>query len=176
MGGSCFPKDVAALRSIAREYDHEPSLLNATVAVNERQRRRVISKLQQDLHTLKGKRVALLGLSFKPNTDDLREAPSLELAEALEKRGARAVGYDPVSAKKAAGLASNLRIVFDPYEALSGAHAAVVVTEWEEIRTLDLDQAASLMEPPKLLVDGRNVLDPGSAAAAGLSYRGFGRG
>jgi UDPglucose 6-dehydrogenase len=174
-GGSCFPKDVAALRSIAREYDHEPSLLNATVAVNERQRRRVVSKLQQDLHTLKGKRVALLGLSFKPNTDDLREAPSLELAEALEKRGARAVGYDPVAGKKAAGLAPNLKIVFDPYEALRGAHAAVVVTEWEELRTLDLDRAASLMEQPKLLVDGRNALDSQAVHDAGLLYRGFGR-
>ena len=174
-GGSCFPKDVAALRSIAREYDHEPSLLNATVAVNERQRRRVVSKLQGDLHTLKGKRVALLGLSFKPNTDDLREAPSLELAEALEKRGARAVGYDPVAGKKAAGLAPNLKIVFDPYEALRGAHAAVVVTEWEELRTLDLDRAASLMEQPKLLVDGRNALDSQAVHDAGLLYRGFGR-
>jgi UDPglucose 6-dehydrogenase len=174
-GGSCFPKDVAALRSIAREYDHEPVLLDAAVEVNERQRKRVISKLQRDLHTLKGKRVALLGLAFKPNTDDLREAPSLEIARALEKRGARAVGYDPVAGKKAVGLTPNLKVVFDPYEALSGAHAAVVVTEWEEIRTLDPGRASALMEPPKLLVDGRNALDPNTAAAAGLLYRGFGR-
>jgi len=174
-GGSCFPKDVAALRSIAREYDHEPVLLDAAVEVNERQRKRVISKLQRDLHTLKGKRVALLGLAFKPNTDDLREAPSLEIARALDQRGARVVGYDPVAGKKAAGLASDLKVVFDPYEALSGAHAAVVVTEWEEIRTLDPGRASALMEPPKLLVDGRNALDPKTAAAAGLLYRGFGR-
>jgi UDPglucose 6-dehydrogenase len=174
-GGSCFPKDVAALRSIAREYDHEPLLLDAAVEVNERQRKRVIAKLQRDLHTLKGKRVALLGLSFKPNTDDLREAPSLEIARELEKRGARAAGYDPVAGKKAAGLLPELKVVFDPYEALSGAHAAVVVTEWEEIRTLDLERASALMEPPKLLVDGRNALDPKTAAAAGLMYRGFGR-
>jgi UDPglucose 6-dehydrogenase len=174
-GGSCFPKDVSALRSIAREYDHEPVLLDAAAEVNERQRKRVISKLQRDLHTLKGKRVALLGLSFKPNTDDLREAPSLEIARELEKRGARAVGYDPVSGKKAAGLAAELKVVFDPYEALSGAHAAVVVTEWEEIRTLDPGRVAALMESPKLLVDGRNALDPKTAVAAGLLYRGFGR-
>ena len=174
-GGSCFPKDVSALRSIAREYDHEPVLLDAAVEVNERQRKRVIAKLQRDLHTLKGKRVALLGLSFKPNTDDLREAPSLEIARELEKRGARAAGYDPVAGKKAAGLLPELKVVFDPYEALSGAHAAVVVTEWEEIRTLDLERASALMEPPKLLVDGRNALDPKTAAAAGLVYRGFGR-
>jgi UDPglucose 6-dehydrogenase len=174
-GGSCFPKDVSALRSIAREYDHDPVLLDAASEVNERQRKRVISKLQRDLHTLKGKRVALLGLAFKPNTDDLREAPSLEIAHALDQRGARVVGYDPVAGKKAAGLALDLRVVFDPYEALSRAHAAVVVTEWEETRTLDPGRASALMEPPKLLVDGRNALDPKTAAAAGLLYRSFGR-
>ncbi len=175
-GGSCFPKDVAALRSIAREYDHEPLILDATVAVNERQRRRVISKLQRDLRTLKGKRVALLGLSFKPNTDDLREAPSLEIAESLEARGARVTGYDPVAGKAAVRLSPALGVVFDPYEALDGAHAAVVVTEWDEIRDLDLGRAASLMQEPKLLVDGRNALDPAVAREAGLLYRGFGRG
>jgi UDPglucose 6-dehydrogenase len=174
-GGSCFPKDVAALRSIAREYDFEPAILDAAVAVNERQRKQVIAKLQRDLHTLKGKRVALLGLAFKPNTDDLREAPSLEIARALDRRGARVVGYDPVAGKAAARLSPELKVVFDPYEALAGAHAAVVVTEWEEIRDLDLEWAAALMEPPKLLVDGRNVIDPVLARESGLLYRGFGR-
>ena len=175
-GGSCFPKDVAALRSIAREYDHETLILDATVAVNERQRRRVISKLQRDLRTLKGKRVALLGLAFKPNTDDLREAPSLEIARALEARGARATGFDPVAGKGAVRLYPDPRVVFDPYEALEGAHAAVIVTEWEEIRDLDLRRAASLMQEPKLLVDGRNAFDPATAREAGLIFRGFGRG
>ena len=175
-GGSCLPKDVAALRSIARECGYELVLLDATIAVNERQRRRVISKLQHDLYTLKGKRIALLGLSFKPNTDDLREAPSLEIARALESFGARAVGYDPVAGKAAAKLAPDLQVVFDPYEALDGAHAAVVVTEWEEVRNLDLAQVASLMEAPKLLVDGRNVMEPGQARGYGLLYRGFGHG
>ena len=175
-GGSCFPKDVAALRSIALEYDHEPLMIDATVAVNERQRRLVISKLQRELRTLKGKRVALLGLSFKPNTDDLRDAPSLEIARALEARGARATGFDPVTGKVAARLSPALRVVFDPYEALDGAHAAVVVKEWEEIRDLDLRRAASLMQEPKLLVDGRNALDLAAAREAGLIYRGFGRG
>ncbi|HZY58104.1 MAG TPA: UDP-glucose/GDP-mannose dehydrogenase family protein, partial [Rubrobacteraceae bacterium] len=175
-GGSCFPKDVAALKSIAREYDHEPLLLDAAVAVNEHQRKQVISKLQRDLHTLKGKRIALLGLTFKPNTDDLREAPSLEIARSLDQRGARTVGYDPVAGKKAASLLPSLvRVVFDPYETLRGAHAAVVVTEWEEVRTLDLERAAALMKPPKLFVDGRNVYDPRSMRDFGLLYRGFGR-
>jgi UDPglucose 6-dehydrogenase len=176
-GGSCFPKDVAALRAVAREYDgHDSVLLDAVVAVNERQRRRVISKLQGELHTLKGKRIALLGLSFKPNTDDLREAPSLQIASALNTLGARAVGYDPVSGKAAARKLPSLMVVFDPYEALSGAHACVVNTEWEEIRSLDLRRASALMEEPKTFVDGRNVFEPTAVMEAGLSYRGFGRG
>jgi UDPglucose 6-dehydrogenase len=175
-GGSCFPKDVAALKSIAREYDHEPVLLDATVAVNERQRKRVIAKLQRELHTLKGKRIALLGLAFKPNTDDLREAPSLDIARALDQREARVVGYDPVAGKKALEVVPNLKVVFDPYEALKEAHAAVVVTEWDEVRTLDLEKAASLMKRPAVLVDGRNALDPRMVRAAGIRYRGFGQG
>jgi UDPglucose 6-dehydrogenase len=174
-GGSCFPKDVAALRSIAREYDYEPALLDASVAVNERQRRRVVAKLQRELRTLKGKRVALLGLTFKPNTDDLREAPSLEIARSLNALGARVVGYDPVAGKVAAKLVPEMKIVFDPYEALEDVHAAVLMTEWEELRTLDLEKAASLMREWPMLVDGRNALDPASVKAAGIRYKGFGR-
>jgi UDPglucose 6-dehydrogenase len=174
-GGSCFPKDVAALRAVAREYDYESVLLDAAVAVNERQHRGVIAKLQRDLHTLKGKRIALLGLAFKPNTDDLREAPSLKIASALNQRGARAIGYDPVAGRKAVNLLPGLKVVFDPYEALEGAHAAVLVTEWEELCALELGKVAALMEEPKLLVDGRNALDSRSAHDAGLLYRGFGR-
>ena len=105
----------------------------------------------------------------------MREAPSLEIARELEKRGARVVGYDPVAGKKAAGLLPSLKVAFDPYEALSGAHAAVVVTEWDEIRMLDLDRVASLMKKPPLLVDGRNIYDPEDVRAAGIRYRGFGR-
>ncbi len=178
-GGSCFPKDIAALRALAKEYEHEVPLLDATVTVNERQRKRVIGKLQGELHTLKGKRIALLGLSFKPNTDDLREAPSLHIARSLDSLGARVVGYDPVSGKKAAAqrlLPTSMEVVFDPYEALKGAHAAVVLTEWEEVRTLDPKEASPLMEPPRVWVDGRNVMDAAAALEAGLSYRGFGRG
>jgi UDPglucose 6-dehydrogenase len=176
-GGSCFPKDIAALRAVAREYDHETPLLDASIAVNERQLKRVILKLQRDLHTLKGKRVALLGLSFKPNTDDLREAPSLKIARALHSLGARVVGYDPVAGRRAIEAAPGyLKVVFDPYEALRGAHAAVVITEWEEFRTLELARVASLMQQPPLLVDGRNALDPREVRAAGIRYRAFGYG
>jgi UDPglucose 6-dehydrogenase len=177
-GGSCFPKDVAALRSMACEYEgYQPMLLDAVVAVNERQRKQVISKLQRELHTLKGKRIALLGLSFKPNTDDLREAPSLKIAHALHSLGARVVGYDPVAGKATMmGSPGMLKVVFDPYEALAGAHAAVVVTDWDEFRALDLERAASLMRKPPLLVDGRNALDVREVEAAGIRYRGFGHG
>jgi UDPglucose 6-dehydrogenase len=175
-GGSCFPKDISALRAVAREHDHKPALLDAVVSVNERQLERVVTWLRRDLEPLEGKRIALLGLAFKPETDDLRGAPSLKIARDLGSLSARVVGYDPVAGKKALGLPlPNLEISFDRYEALEGAHAAIVVTDWEEVRTLDLGRAASLMQPPKLLVDGRNVLDPGAAATAGLLYRGIGR-
>src|SRR5215213_7432437 len=177
-GGSCLPKDVAALRAVAREYDYEPILLDAGVAVNARQRKRIVVKLQRELQTLKGKRIALLGLAFKPNTDDLRESPSLEIARALNALDARVVGYDPVAGKAAAKIVPEpeMKVIFDPYKALSGAHAAVVVTEWEEIRTLNLKRAAALMHEPKVIVDGRNALDPGEVRAAGIRYRGFGHG
>jgi UDPglucose 6-dehydrogenase len=175
-GGACFPKDLAALRSTAREYEHEPTLLDATVAVNERQHKQIIAKLQRDLHTLKGKRIALLGLAFKPNTDDLREAPSLKIAEELVRRGARVVGYDPVAGKKAASKLPNLKVVFEPYDALKGVHAAVLMTEWNEFRELDLERVASLMKQPPLLVDGRNAFDPEEVRAVGIRYQGFGQG
>ena len=176
-GGSCFPKDVAALRAMAREHDYEPTLLDATVAVNDRQRERAVHKLRHALGALEGRRVALLGLSFKPNTDDLRDAPSLALAAALGSSGAEAVGYDPVAGERLAASKTMpaLRIAPDLYQALEGSHAAVVVTEWEEIRVLDLRRAASLMKEPRVLVDGRNILDPGKAREAGLRYAGFGR-
>jgi UDPglucose 6-dehydrogenase len=175
-GGSCFPKDVAALRAAAREYGHETPLLDATVAVNEAQGRRVIEKLQHHLRSLRGKRVALLGLSFKPNTDDLRGAPSLQIARSLDSLGATVVGYDPVAGNDAAALLPDgAKVVFDPYEALEGAHAAVLVTEWENLKSLDANRVASLMQDPRLVVDGRNVLDPATWREAGLRYAGFGR-
>ncbi|HEY6579993.1 MAG TPA: UDP-glucose/GDP-mannose dehydrogenase family protein, partial [Rubrobacter sp.] len=175
-GGSCSPKDVSALRAAASEHGHETPLLDATVTVNQAQRWRVIEKLQRHLHSLRGRRIALLGLSFKPNTDDLRSAPSLEIAGTLNSLGATLVGYDPVAGKKAATLLPDgAKVVFDPYEALREAHAAVLVTEWEELKVLDPKKAASLMRDPKLLVDGRNALDPTSWREVDLQYAGFGR-
>jgi len=146
------------------------------VTVNQAQRWRVNEKLQRHLHSLRGRRIALLGLCFKPNTDDLRSAPSLEIAGTLNSLGATIVGYDPVAGKKDATLLPDgAKVVFDPYEALREAHAAVLVTEWEDLKVLDPKKAASLMRDPKLLVDGRNALDPTSWREAGLQYAGFGR-
>lgn len=174
-GGSCFPKDILALKAIADEHEYEARMLSTTVSVNECQRKRAVGKLQHHLRTLKGKRVALLGLSFKPETDDLREAPSLKIARTLIGQGARVVGYDPVSGKAALRMQPDLRVAFDVYDALEGAHAAVLVTEWEEFRELDLSRVASIMQSPRLLVDGRNFLEPREIRQAGLLYEGFGR-
>jgi UDPglucose 6-dehydrogenase len=175
-GGSCLPKDVAALRAVAEQYGYNADLLEAAVSVNDRQRRQLVVKLQRDLRTLQGKRIALLGLTFKPNTDDLREAPSIDLARALQSHQAQVVAYDPVANALAAPLMPGVQLLEDPYEALADAHAAVLLTEWEELRTLDFERLASIMRAPKLLVDGRNALDRDAACAAGLLYRGFGRG
>jgi UDPglucose 6-dehydrogenase len=159
-GGLCYPKDVSALRAAAREYGHETPLLDATVAVNEAQRRRAIEKLQRHLHTLRGRRVALLGLSFKPITDDLQGAPSVEIARAelAQSEGRRLRPRGGLGRDEAPAGPSGR--VFDPYEALHGVHAVVVVTEWEEVRGLDPTKASFLMREPKLVVDGRNKLDP----------------
>jgi UDPglucose 6-dehydrogenase len=174
-GGSCFLKDVMSLKNIAGEYDYEAEMLSTTVSINQRQRRRVIHKLQRHLQTLKGKRIALLGLSFKPNTEDLREAPSLEIARMLHSLGAEVAGYDPVSGKAALALMPELQLAPDPYDALKEAHAVVLVTEWEEFRELDLSHVSSIMETPRLLVDGRNFLNSRAVSEAGLLYEGFGR-
>jgi UDPglucose 6-dehydrogenase len=179
-GGSCFPKDVSVLRSTARDHGYTPSILDATVAVNEGQRELLIRKLQRELDTLRGKRIALLGLAFKPGTDDLRDAPSLHIARSLDSLGAEVVGYDPVAGERArrslALSGIGMELAADPYSALTGAQAAVVVTEWEEVRGLDYARAAAVMEEPKVVVDGRNALDPSEAHSHGLRYSGFGRG
>lgn len=174
-GGACFPKDIAALCAISREHMYEPVLLKACVSVNERQIERAIEKLQRSLHTLKGKRIALLGLSFKPGTDDLRGSLALEIAAVLDQLGAGITSYDPLVAEEALARAPYLNPKETPYEALKGAHGALLVTEWAELRELDLLEVSSVMRHPRVFVDGRNVIDPKAAAGARLLYRGIGR-
>ena len=173
-GGSCFPKDVKALKMLAGNSGYHFQLLNAVIEVNELQKRRVVSKLQRHLGSLLGKRVALLGLAFKPDTDDMREASSLVLAARLEGEGAEVVAYDPVAAEAARGLLGEVGFRDSALDALEGADAAVLVTEWPEFAQLDWTEAAARMARP-LLVDGRNFLDAGQLRSAGFEYEGIGR-
>jgi UDPglucose 6-dehydrogenase len=171
-GGSCFPKDSLALKQLAANSGYHFQLLNAVIEVNELQKRRVIGKLQHHLGSLQGKTVALLGLAFKPNTDDVREAPSLVLAGRLVAEGADVRAWDPVADGNVA--LPRATICADPLEALAGADAAVLVTEWSQLSSLDWTAAAARMRNP-LLIDGRNMLDPVAMREAGFTYEGIGR-
>lgn len=173
-GGSCFPKDIQALKQLAGNSGYHFQLLNAVIEVNELQKRRVISKLQKHLGTLVGKHVALLGLAFKPDTDDMREASSLVLSARLIADGAQVRAYDPVAEAEARKLISGVTFSSSALEAVAGADAVVLVTEWPEFRELDLAEVARRMRG-QLLVDGRNFLDPAAASAAGFTYEGVGR-
>ena len=171
-GGSCFPKDSLALKQLAANSGYHFQLLNAVIEVNELQKRRVIGKLQERLGPLRGKTVTLLGLAFKPNTDDVREAPSLVLAGRLIAEGAEIRVWDPVV--NGAEIVPQATVLDDPLEALEGADAAVLVTEWPQLAQVDWVEAAKRMRNP-LLVDGRNMLDPADMHAAGFEYEGIGR-
>jgi UDPglucose 6-dehydrogenase len=171
-GGSCFPKDSLALKQLAANSGYHFQLLNAVIEVNELQKRRVIGKLQNHLGTLRGKTIALLGLAFKPGTDDVREAPSLVLAGRLASEGADIRAWDPVA--DGASVLPHATICADPLEALAGADAAVLVTEWPQLADLDWREAARRMRRP-LLIDGRNMLDPATLRDAGFTYEGIGR-
>jgi UDPglucose 6-dehydrogenase len=173
-GGSCFPKDVSALKMLAGNTGYHFQLLNAVIEVNELQKRRVVQKLLGHLGSLVGRRVALLGLAFKPDTDDMREASSLVLAARLQGEGAEVVAYDPVAAEAARDLLDGVELRDSALEAFDGADAAVLVTEWPEFAELDWAQAAGRMARP-LLVDGRNFLDPQKLTSAGFEYEGIGR-
>jgi UDPglucose 6-dehydrogenase len=174
-GGSCFPKDVDALKQLAGNSGYHFQLLTAVIEVNELQKRRVIAKLHKHLGGLVGKRVTLLGLAFKPNTDDMREASSLVLSARLNADGAHVSAYDPVAEEQARELVSGLSFADSAMDAIRDADAIVLVTEWPEFLELDWHKVAQAMSG-KLLIDGRNALDPGPVRAAGLIYEGIGRG
>ena len=169
-GGSCFPKDSLALKQLAANSGYHFQLLTAVIEVNELQKRRVIQKLQKHLGKLRGKTVALLGLAFKPNTDDMREAPSLVLASRLLAEGADVHAWDPIAVPELQGVE-----LFDtPLEAVTGADAAVIVTEWPQLADLASEEVRAAMRHP-LIIDGRNLLDPAAVRAAGFAYEGIGR-
>jgi UDPglucose 6-dehydrogenase len=171
-GGSCFPKDTSALKQLASNSGYHFQLLSAVIEVNELQKRRVINKLQKHLGRLDGKTVALLGLAFKANTDDMREAPSIVLASRLLAEGAEVRAYDPVA--DARGLVSGMTRCDSAAETVRGADAAVIVTEWDEFRAIANAETREAMRRP-LIIDGRNLLDPEAVRANGFTYEGIGR-
>ncbi len=173
-GGSCFPKDVAALKQLAGNSGYHFQLLTSVIEVNELQKRRVIGKLQKHLGSLVGKRVALLGLAFKPNTDDMREASSLVLAARLQADGARVRAFDPVAEDEARKLMPGVEFADSAIDAVRDVDAIVIVTEWPEFVALDWAQAASVTSG-RVVIDGRNCLDSSSVRAAGFVYEGIGR-
>jgi UDPglucose 6-dehydrogenase len=172
---NCFPKDVSALKQLAGNSGYHFQLLNSVIEVNELQKRRVIGKLTKHLGSLVGRRIALLGLAFKPNTDDMREASSLVLSARLQGEGAAVVAYDPVAEEAAKGLLPTVEMAASPEAALDGADAAILVTEWPQFAELDWAALAGRMSTP-LIVDGRNYLDPEALRGAGFTYEGIGRG
>jgi len=171
-GGSCFPKDISFLKLLAGNSGYHFQLLNAVIEVNELQKRRVVSKLQKHLGSLRGRRIALLGMAFKAHTDDLREAPSVVLASRLLFEGADIVAWDPVA--DASTLLPDVAFAESALDALEGAEAAVVVTEWPQIRDLDWTEVHRAMANP-LVIDGRNLLDRRRLAELGFTYEGVGR-
>ena len=171
-GGSCFPKDGVALKQLASNSGYHFQLLNAVIEVNELQKRRVVGKLEKHVGKLGGKTIALLGLAFKPNTDDMREAPSLVLASRLLAEGADVRAWDPIA--DASRLLQGVTFCDTVLDAVTGADAAVIVTEWDELRTLASDEVRAAMRRP-VIVDGRNLLDPDATRAAGFVYEGIGR-
>jgi UDPglucose 6-dehydrogenase len=174
-GGSCFPKDVKALAYMAAEKGRHPQLLYTVMEINDDRREMAIAHIRELVGDLKGKVIGLLGLSFKPNTDDMRDAPSITIAQKLQAEGAQIKAYDPVAMEVAQPLLPGVQMAADPYMLAEGCDALVVVTEWNEFKQLDRARLRDLMRQP-ILYDGRNIYEPDEMARAGFIYRGVGRG
>ncbi len=174
-GGSCFPKDVKALTWMAEINGCHPQLLRSVMEINRDMRRQVLSKLRELLGSVRGKTIALLGLAFKPNTDDVREAASLEIIRLLQSEGAHIRAYDPVAMDTARGALKEVNFCSDAYSTAEGVDALVLVTEWNEFKQLDMARIAASMKQ-KILIDGRNIYEPEQMRELGFQYRGIGRG
>jgi UDPglucose 6-dehydrogenase len=175
-GGSCFPKDTLALLQTADKFGVDQRIVRTTVQVNDDRKAGMVERVERAVGgDLKGKKVAVLGLAFKPNTDDMRDAPSIPLVNALVERGAEVSAFDPVAREQAEKVFSGIEFASDAYAAAAGADVLVIVTEWDEFRALDLDKVADSLRG-KVLVDLRNVYDPSEVAEAGLAHYGIGRG
>jgi UDPglucose 6-dehydrogenase len=173
-GGSCFGKDVKALAALAERFDYHPDLLNAVMAINKDQRMLAIDKLRECLDSLEGRIVGLLGLAFKPNTDDLRDAPSMDIARVLIAAGAEVRAYDPAAMVRARQLLPEVEYSADAYALADGADGLVLVTEWNEFRHLDMGRLKASMRKA-VMIDGRNIYDPAMMRGLGFTYRGIGR-
>ena len=174
-GGSCLPKDVKALHYMASIHGCHPQLLRAVMDINRDQRIRVVHKLRSILGTLEDKLIGLLGLSFKPNTDDMREAPSIEIIHLLQNERARVKAYDPAAMENAKRILKDVTYCSNPYEVAEGSDALIVVTEWNEFKQLDMARIKAAMRQP-VLIDGRNIYEPKRMRELGFIYQGIGRG
>jgi UDPglucose 6-dehydrogenase len=173
-GGSCFPKDTQALASVAREFGRDSLIVDAVIEVNRRQRRAMLPKIEKLVGSLEGKTIAILGLAFKPETNDMRESPSIEIIEGLLKNGAAVRAYDPVAMLEAAELLPDVSYADDEYSAVTNADALVFVTEWNQFRALDMRRIRDLMRFPRI-ADLRNIYEPEDMRALGFEYVGVGR-
>jgi len=173
-GGSCFPKDTRALASVARQFDSESLIVDAVIEVNQRQRKEMLKKIVHLVGSLDGKTIAVLGLAFKPETDDMREAPSIDIIRNLVADGASIKAYDPVAKTEAMKILPDITYADDEYAAVTGADALVFVTEWNQFRALDMRRIRDLMKSPKI-ADLRNIYDPSDMRELGFQYVGVGR-
>ena len=173
-GGSCFPKDVKALIAIAKDKKYDFQLLKAVNQINEDARTRFVNKVENTLGGVKGKTIAVWGLAFKPNTDDMREAPSIDIIKLLQAKGAKIRAFDPVASSNAAKIMSEVTYFKSPIEAAEGVQAVLLLTEWNEFKQLDLREIKKVMKSP-FLFDGRNIYDPAAVKAMGFVYKGVGR-
>ncbi len=173
-GGSCFPKDVSAFIKIAEKNSYDFQLLREVENINKQQKHNFIKKIEEHIWILKGKTVAILGLAFKPNTDDMREAPSIDIISTLQREGAKIKAYDPEAMERAKSLLRDVEYCSNPYDAIKGSDALIIVTEWNEFRELDLNKVKNLLKQP-LILDGRNIYDPKEMKNLGFEYISIGR-
>lgn len=173
-GGFCFPKDLAAFRHIAQKLGYDFNLLKEVERINEAQKRLILEKIEKALWNLNHKTIGILGLSFKPNTDDLRYAPSLDIIKALQREGARIKAFDPAAMKKAAKILKKIEFCPDAYEVAKGSDCLVILTEWNEFKELDLKKIKRLLKTP-VIIDGRNIYEPKEMKKLGFKYQGIGR-
>jgi UDPglucose 6-dehydrogenase len=175
-GGSCFPKDVQAFQAVAEQCGYDFGLLTEVMRINSEQRRRFVRKVRSALWTLRGKRLAVLGLAFKGDTDDIRESPAIEIIEALLQEGATIRVYDPAATEKAAAVLPGNGVIFsaDPYDAAANSDALLILTEWPEFANLELTRIRALLKYP-IVIDGRNLYEPQQMTDAGLIYHSIGR-